>query len=193
MRILGYTDKEIKETIKGRQPFSKDDIRYLLNGYYNPAKVPNLSYYDVTRFSNAIRTINRKDGTELRMNDFFNKSQLRQIRNKWKYIPLGERDIDFNIPVETRADTFSEEAEKLMEMQEQQVEELEKDDQSFVPTAPIGTPELKPENFTASRVYPTNSGTINQTTGLTRNQTALLSPGEQEIARRQNQGIGSLA
>ena len=193
MRKLDYTEKEIKETIKGRQPFSKADIRYLLNGYYNPAKVPNLSYYDVTRFSNAIRTINRKDGTELRMNDFFNKSQLRQIRNKWKYIPLGERDIDFNIPVETRADTFTNEAEKLMEMQEQQVEELEKDDQSFVPTAPIGTPELKPENFTASRVYPTNSGTINQTTGLTRNQTALLSPGEQEIARRQNQGIGSLA
>ena len=193
MRALDYTDKEIKETIKGRQPFSKDDIRYLMNGYYNPAKVPNLSYYDVTRFSNAIRTINRKDGTDFRMNDFFNKPQLRQIRNKWKYIPLGEREIDFNVPVETRADTYSNEAEKLMEIQEQQMEELEKDDQSFVPTAPIGTPELKPENSTASRTYPTNSGTIDQRTGLTKNQSALLSPMEKEIARRNNQGIGSFA
>ena len=83
---------------------------------------------------------------------------------------------------------------ELRELKKLQREELKEiDDQSFVPTAPIGTPELKPENFTASRVYPTNSGTIDQTTGLTRNQTALLSPGEQEIARRQNQGIGSLA
>ena len=85
------------------------------------------------------------------------------------------------------------EAEKLMEIQEQQMEELEKDDQSFVPTAPIGTPELKPENSTASRTYPTNSGTIDQRTGLTKNQSALLSPMEKEIARRNNQGIGSFA
>ena len=59
-------------------------------------------------------------------------------------------------------------------------------------SVPIGTPPLDTEIFTASRVYPTNSGTVDQTTGLTRNQTALLSPGEQEIAKRSNQGIGSL-
>ena len=194
MRILGYTEKEIKETIKGRQPFGKKDIVFLMKGFYNPANVPNLKPNDVHTFSNAVNTINRKDGTNLKMKDFFNKSQLNDLKNKWKYIPLGERDIDFNIPLSQRKVPYRDIGKELRELKKLQREELKEiDDQSFVPTAPIGTPELKPENFTASRVYPTNSGTINQTTGLTRNQTALLSPGEQEIARRQNQGIGSLA
>jgi len=194
MRTLDYTEKEIIETIKGRQPFSKKDIKFLMKGFYNPAKTPNLSMGDVTRFSNAVKTINRKDGTDLKMRDFFNKAQLREIERKWKYIPLGERDIDFNLPLQQRIKPYIEETEELLDIKKKQFkEQMEKDDQSFVPTAPIGTPELKPENFTASRVYPTNSGTIDQTTGLTKNQSALLSPMEKEIARRNNQGIGSLA
>ena len=32
------------------------------------------------------------------MSDFFDKSQLRGLKNKWKYLPLGEREIDFDIP-----------------------------------------------------------------------------------------------
>ena len=82
--------------------------------------------------------------------------------------------------------------ERLLEQQKKirdRILEKRSDQKSSVP---IGTPSLDTEIFTASRVYPTNSGTIDQTTGLTRNQTALLSPGEQEIAKRANQGIGSL-
>jgi hypothetical protein len=194
MRKLDYTEKEIKETLKGRQPFGKKDIVFLMKGFYNPANVPNLKPNDVNRFSNAVNTINRKDDTDLKMKDFFNRSQLNDLKNKWKYIPLGERDIDFNIPISQRKVPYRDIGKELRELKKLQREELKEiDDQSFVPTAPIGTPELKPENFTASRVYPTNSGTIDQTTGLTKNQSALLSPMEKEIARRNNQGIGSLA
>ena len=193
MRTLGYSEKKIKETITGRQPFSKDDIRFLMKGYYNPAKVPNLSYYDVTRFSNAIRTINRKDKTDLKMNDFFNRSQLRGIRNKWKYIPLKERDIDFDIPVDTRLQQYQEDADEWMKLNEEQIEEKEKQEQSFLPSTPIGTPNVDTQISTASRVSPTISGTVDQTTGLTGTESALLSPFEKEIAKRQNQGIGSLA
>ena len=92
MRKLNYTEKEIKETIKGRQPFSKKDIRYLLKGFYNPAGVPNLSYGDITRFSNAVKTMNRKDDTEFRMNDFFNKSATKRVRKKMEvYSTRGTR------------------------------------------------------------------------------------------------------
>ena len=72
--------------------------------------------------------------------------------------------------------------------------ELEKDDQSFLPSTPLEAPKLDTQISTASRVSPTISGTVDQNTGLTGTETALLSPLEQEIAKRRNQGgIGSLA
>ena len=195
MRKLKYTEKEIKETIKGRQPFSKQDIKFLLKGYYNPAKVPNLSYNDITRFSNAVQTMNRKDDTNFRMRDFFDRRQLKNLERKWKYIPLGDRDIDFDIPTKQKIKPYIEDTKELLELKKlQRAEEREKDDQSFLPSTPLEAPTLDTQISTASRVSPTISGTVDQNTGLTGNETALLSPFEQEIAKRRNQGgIGSLA
>ena len=83
---------------------------------------------------------------------------------------------------------------ELLDLKKKQmIEEQESKDQSFLPTAPIGTPPLDTEIFTASRVYPTNSGTQDQATGLSETEMAYLSPEEQMIAKRQNEGIGSLA
>ena len=147
--------------------------------------------------------MNRKDDTEFRMNDFFNKSQLRELEKKWKYIPLGERDIDFDIPLDTRSEVMDAATEKLDVIKDIQDEErdkmeeqkeLEKDDQSFLPSTPLEAPTLDTQISTASRVSPTISGTVDQNTGLTGNETALLSPFEKEIAKRRNQGgIGTLA
>ena len=47
--------------------------------------------------------------------------------------------------------------------------------------APIGTPSLNPQVFNRPSL------TLNPITGLTKNQTALLSPSDQAIARKQNQ------
>ena len=79
------------------------------------------------------------------------------------------------------------EEEKLREERSKTIE-----NQSKAPI-PLNAPPVDNEIFTASRVSPTISGTVDKTTGLTGTQTALLSPAEQEIAKRQNQGIGSLA
>jgi hypothetical protein len=189
MRKLKYTEKEIKETITGRQPFGKKDIRFLMKGYYNPAKVPNLSYNDITRFSNAVQTMNRKDETDFKMRDFFDRTQLRNLEKKWKYIPLGERDIDFDIPTKQKLKPYLEDTKELIDLKKKQ-----RDDQSFLPSTPLEAPKLDTQISTASRVSPTISGTVDQNTGLTGTETALLSPLEQEIAKRRNQGgIGSLA
>ena len=192
MRTLGYTEKEIKETVEGRQPFGKKDLRYLMKGYYNPAKVPNLRPNDITRFANALDTINRKQETNLKMKDFFNKSQLKDLEKKWKFIPLGEREIDFDLPVDQKSlpyDIRTEELDVIKDTQEQ----IEDQNQSFLPTAPIGTPPLDTEIFAASRVSPTFSGTPDQATVLSETEMAYLSPEEQVIAQRQKEGIGSLA
>jgi len=194
MRTLGYTEKEIKETITGRQPFGKKDIKFLMKGYYNPAKVPNLKPNDITRFANALDTINRKQETNLKMKDFFNKSQLKDLEKKWKYIPLGERDIDFDVPLMPKLDPYMDRTKELIDLKKlQREEERENKDQSFLPTAPIGTPSLDTEIFASSRVSPTFSGTQDQATGLSETEMAYLSPEEKVIAQRQKEGIGSLA
>ena len=189
MRTLGYTEKEIKQTLKGRQPFSKRDINFLMKGYYNPADVPNLSMADVTRFSNVVKTINRKEGTDYKMKDFFNRSQLTDIKNKWKFIPLGQREIDFNIPMDQKTLPYDIKTDEMDVIKDKQ-EQIEDRDQSFLPTAPIGTPDLNMQNFTASRESPTFSGSE---TVLSDTEQALLDPEEQIIAQRQKGGIGSLA
>ena len=166
----------------------------LMKGYYNPANVPTLVINDNNRFTNAIKTINRNEGTDYKMKDFFNKPQLNEIKKKWKFIPLGQRDIDFDIPLEPRQEKYSIDSEEFLALKEKQLEDQwEKDNQSSLPTAPIGTPDLNMENFTASRESPTFYGTLDQVSGLTDTQTALLSPEEEVIAKRQNQGLGSLA
>ena len=197
MRKLEYTEEEIKEALGNgkRPPFnSKDDIKFLMKGYYNPGKVPSWKRKDAGAFYNNLENINRKLEMNLRPSDIYDRSQLKDVIKNWKYIPLGERDIEkfFGLPLKPKLDPYLDRTKELIDIKKKQFKN-QADDQSFVPTAPIGTPELKPENFTASRVYPTNSGTIDQTTGLTKNQSALLSPMEKEIARRNNQGIGSLA
>ena len=83
-----------------------------------------------------------------------------------------------------------EEKEKIKEFKERQ----KNIENKKVSSAPIGTPPLESEIFTASRVSPTFSGSqVNEMTGLTQTQEALLNPEEKLIAQRQNQGLGSLA
>ena len=94
------------------------------------------------------------------------------------------------LPTKMKIDPYMDDTKEQIDLK---MDQIKNKDQSFLPSAPIGTPELNFKNFTASRTSPTFSGNIDQSTGLTGNQRALLSTEEQEIAKRQNQGIGSLA
>ena len=106
----------------------------------------------------------------------------------------NNRDIDFDIPIKQRKGPYRDIGKELRELKKlQRDEEREKDDQSFLPSTPIEPPKLDTQISTASRVSPTISGTTDPNTGLTGTQTALLSPFEQEIAKRSKQGIASLA
>jgi len=196
--------------IEGRRTFSAQEVNSLLLGRYKAAKPPEINYLKENGFSAQIKEINRDKGTQYLPQEFYNKKDLIDLQFKWNNAPLGvnmsEIEDELDVPQEIRGEwleydqdiyeniidqqQFEDEQriEKEQELREKRINQLEGKQ-----TVPIGTPPLDTEIFTASRVYPTNSGTIDQTTGLTRNQTALLSPGEQEIARRQNQGIGSLS
>ena len=207
LRKLNYTELQIKEMIEGRRTFSTAEVRDLMVGRYKPAKIPDIKLMNDNGFSAQIKEINRTHKTGYLPNDFYNKTDLEEIVNMWKAIPLGknlnEIEDELGVPYDIRAKEILEDMgpykKKIEEQREFEKQRLKEQRELYQDrlknqksSVPIGTPPLDTEIFTASRVYPTNSGTIDQTTGLTRNQTALLSPGEQEIAKRSNQGIGSL-
>ena len=78
------------------------------------------------------------------------------------------------------------EEEKLREERSKKIE-----GESKAPIS-LNAPPVDTEIFTTSRVSPTISGTVDQNTGLTGTESAVLSPFEQQIAKKRNQGIGSL-
>ena len=104
---------------------------------------------------------------------------------------LVEKLESKNSSIKFTADELKNIQDELLYKKEQ--EKTEDAKESFLPSTPIGTPNVDTQISTASRVSPTISGTVDQTTGLTGTESALLSPFEKEIAKRQNQGIGSLA
>ena len=211
LRMMNFTEAQIREMIEGRRTFSKPEVNNLLLGRYTPAKVPEIDFLKNNGFSAQIKQINRELGTAYSPQEFYNRADLQEIYNIWNNAQLGkgldEIEEELGVPINVRQRELMEDIEerrdiiieqqkkdreRLLEQQKKirdRILEKRSDQKSSVP---IGTPPLDTEIFTASRVYPTNSGTVDQTTGLTRNQTALLSPGEQEIAKRSNQGIGSL-
>ena len=152
-----------------------------------------------------------KLGTAYSPQEFYNRADLQEIYNIWNNAQLGkgldEIEEELGVPINVRQRELIEDIEdrrdiiieqqqedrqRLLDQQKKIRDRILENRNNQKSSLPIGTPPLDTEIFTASRVYPTNSGTVDQTTGLTRNQTALLSPGEQEIAKRANQGIGSL-
>ena len=213
LRDMGYNEFDILGMIKGRRAFTDKEVEMLMLGRYMAAKVPTIDWYKNNGFNAQIKEINRQKGTFYLPNQFYNEEDLIHIQNKWNYIPLGQdpRSVEDEIKVpfvirgeeiveeadewregvEEQRPEFNQEQDELRKGIEEQRENLNK--QSKV-TAPIGTPGLDNEIFTASRVSPTFSGTeVNQQTGLTGTQEALLNdPLDKLIAKKQNQGIASL-
>ena len=160
----------------------------------------------------VVKEINRQKGTQYVPQEFYNKSDLLALKFKWMNARLGKNlneiedelgvpldirsewlDTDLDLSDELRKSQEAEDDARIEEEQKKRDERYEKIEGESKAPIPIGTPSVDNEIFTASRVSPTISGTVDQTTGLTGTQSALLSPLEQEIAKKKNQGIGSLA
>ena len=87
LRDIGFSEKEIKDMMKGRRAVSKDDIRSIMLGLYNPENVPEFRKDSGVR--KAVEQINRELETDYKISDFINKDELRAIKAKYKNIPLG--------------------------------------------------------------------------------------------------------
>jgi len=215
LRTIGYNEFQIRSMLEGRRAFSKPEIDMLLMGRYVAAKVPSFDMLKNNGFTAMIKEINREKGTFYSPLEFFDQPLLNGLYNQWNNIPLGSEDVEseIGVPFLLRGSQIQEEAaeygEKVQEQSKEAIEQMLEDSQKYQErilkeiekrgdqskvSAPIGTPPLESEIFTASRVSPTFSGSqVNKMTGLTQTQEALLNPEEKLIAQRQNQGLGSLA
>ena len=212
LRDMGYSEFDILSMIKGRRAFTDKEVDLLMLGRYVAANVPTIDWYKNNGFNAQIKELNRKLETYYLPNQFYDELELTHIKNAWDYIPLGQDpsivEDEIKVPFVIRGEEIVKEADEWRGTIEEQRPEFDKEteemqkgyekslmDQQSKAPAPIGTPGLDSEIFTASRVSPTFSGSqVNQQTGLTGTQEALLNdPLDKLIAKKQNQGIASLA
>jgi len=175
LRILNFTEKEIKDLLRGRRALSDKDVNLVMSGIYNPENLPNFKKDSSIR--NTIKNINRELETDYKINDFVNRQKLIEIRNKYRNIPLGLSEED-------RKEFLESTMERKMNIKDKKIEERfdlqESQDQSSLPqpvkpAAPF-LPDPEIANMFASKIDPTS--------GLTQTESALLSPEEQIIAKR---------
>ena len=173
LRILNFTEREIRDLISGRRALSKKDVANVMTGFFVSENIPNFKKDSAVR--NAIKNINRELGTEYTVDDFVNRGELNKIRIKYMNIPLGlsdeEREEFLRSTPERKFDIKEPAIEKRMQL----IEDQQSKAQPVVPASPF-LPDPQIANMFAANVDPI--------TGLTQTETALYSPEEQIIAKR---------
>jgi hypothetical protein len=178
LRTIGFSDAEILQMMQGRRAVSKDDMKSLLVGLFNPEKVP--SFRKDSGIIKAVEQINRELGTNYTILDFIDAKQLGAIQTKYSSIPLGLSESERENLLRT---TFKGKQEQIIQPAIEDMRERLKGQQGAVPQTPI-------PNVPMPNIAPVTAA-VDQNTGLTRTEQALLSPEEQLIAQR-NKGILSL-
>ena len=177
LRILNFTEKEIRDVISGRRALSKRDVNMVMLGTFVPENVPNFKRDSAV--ANAIKNINRELETNYTVDDFVNRKKLFEIRNNYMNIPLGlsesEREEFLRSTTERKLDELEPKKEELEMIQELQLEDQQSKAQPPLPASNF-LPDPQIANMFAQNVDPT--------TGLTSTETALYSPEEQVIAKR---------
>jgi hypothetical protein len=199
LRKLDFTEIEIKKLLSGRRAFSKKDVSSVMMGLFEPENVP--SFDKNTALGNAIKNINRTLGTDYTYRNFVDKDALRDVRSKYKNVPLGLSDKDrqdyFEMPRDMKFEKIREpRLEEKYEQLEKEYEQLEKGydlntnqrSQLIKPQTPAAVNVPMPDATMTAGI----TADVDPTTNLTRYETALLSPEEQVIAQNRRGGIGSL-
>ena len=182
LRTIGFSEKEIKDLMKGRRAVSKKDISSVMSGLFEPDNIPKFQKGSGMR--RVVDQINRELEKNYKPNDFYNKDVLRSIRSKYKNIPLGLSDEDREKYLRTAPETKIEDI-KIPALEERL--KLREDQQSSLIEQTPAAPSIPmPTNIVTSMAQ------INPQSGLTRTQEALLSPDEKVIASKRNQGIMGL-
>jgi len=177
LRVIGFTDREIRNIMQGRRAVSKVDINRLMLGVFNPEKVPQFRKDSGIR--KAVDNINRELETNYTINDFIDRTELNAIVNKYMNIPLGLSEKERQEFLKTTIEKKSDDLEPRFDLQEKRIENQE----SSLPKPQVPIPNVPMPNIAPI------TASVDPNTNLTRTETALLSPTEKVIAAR-NRGGG---
>ena len=204
LRILNFSEKEIKDIIKARRAVSKQDLNALMLGLFNSESYANTLKNKKGGLNAAINNLNRTLGTFYTYRDLVDTEALKDIKNKYDNIPLGLSDADrekylkspsdFKYDLkdkaydkidiikqdqetidEERSEEYYKKKEEFELKQELKKEEL-KNKSSQAP-ASMSLPKL--DNTMMASMTAGSAANIDPTTNLTTTETALLSPLEQ--------------
>ena len=204
LRELNFTEKEIRDLLGGRRALSKKDINMVMLGLFNPEDYKNLIKQDKSGLNKAIDQINKELGTFYKITDFINPKELASIKSKYTAIPLGLSEEDrqkyLEMPSDKRKELIIQPAGKEIQelRKKQKIQDMER--LKNLQEERKAWEENRKSNLPASPFIPDVDATVtaslapvvDQTTGLTRTESALLSPSEKVIAQRSNQGIMGL-
>ena len=200
LQLLDLSEDDIFEILKESR-VNTNLINNLIDGVFTPVN------YSRPRFETKVKTIDsnlRKENKEnfkfkFRLNeDFvFPQDELENVKDSYFDKRFFERGNEYepenkdykldkkgNLLRDSNGDPIREEGfiketlRKLTPIIEDKIKTFTDDYESSIQTPPLGNTPMPSANIVA------NTPPKNQITGLTRNETALLSPEEQEIAKR---------
>jgi hypothetical protein len=183
---LNMSNGQIMMQFKKRGGFSTKTIAMILNGKFNPSNLPPIDF--TSRLPKKLRTINRTTkyiNNPLKLSDIYDRKDLFNIRNKWMAVPLGLNDAQLEEYFITGIDPRLKDKEKIkiepvssirpQETKTRLTELITPPNNVPIDTAPVSQDVVK------TAALPSN---INEKTGLTSIEEALLSNEEKAIRLR---------
>jgi hypothetical protein len=181
LRTIGFNDKEIVTMMQGRRAVSKQDISSLLLGIFNPDKPP--TFRQDSGIIKAIEQINRETGNNYKVKDFVDFKAIGDVQKNYAILPLGLSQSERENLLRT---TIPGKRKEILKPAIEERRKILQDQRSELPKPQLPIPNVPMPNVSPVAV------TVNPNTGLTRTETALLSPTEQIIAARNKGGIMDL-
>ena len=198
---LKLSPAEIYKHVKDRQGFSRQTLLLMYQGKFDPANIPPVDFSSI--YPGILRRINNTtlyENNPLELKDIYNVQELRQIKKKWLKVPLGLSDAELEEYFITGIDP------RLKDKEEIKIEEKElifnPKDKKLPPSGdekepiwkraikilpgdqsnlPVETSEVSADVVKTAAL----PGNINQNTGLTHIEEALLSNEEKAMRLRQ--------
>ena len=172
---------------KARGGFGAQTINMILNGKFDAVNLPAIEFTSL--LPKKLKTINRTDkykNNPLKLSDIYDREELMNIKNKWMRVPLGLSDAQLEEYFITGKDPRLKDKEEI---------KIDKKSMIMPPETKAQFTELKtiPNNVpidtapVSQEVVKTAAlpSKINQKTGLTHVEEALLSNEEKAMRLRQ--------
>jgi len=201
---LKMTNAEIWAQVKNRKGFSRRTLNMMYQGVFDPANIPSLDYTSI--FPSILKRINNTDlykNNPLTLRDIYDVEKANSIKRKWMRVPLQLSESELQEYFITGKDPREKDEEKKVE--EKELTLTPKDEKKLPPSGdekepawkraikifpgkqsnlPVKTTDVSDQVLQAS-TKPVN---VDQKTGLTRVEDALLSNEEKAIKLR-NKGV----